>query len=118
MNKWIREWKLGWGVFLRFLLLYVVLAVFSLLLIPANALWEYSASWPSWSRVPVILIGSVFVLYVFPMIFYWAARMTGYLQGSDKGEFAKMKNIERERNEFGEKDPWEIDNSTGSEQED
>ena len=115
MNNRIEEWKLGWNVFLRALLLYFVLAVFSLLLIPTKALWEFSASWPTWAQFSAVMLGFIFALYVFPMIFYWTARMTGYLQGSDKSKFARIKKIERERNEFGERDPWEIDDPAGSE---
>jgi len=114
MNEGIVKWKLGWSVFLRAFLLYFVLAVLSILLLPARALWEFSSSWPSWVRTPAILLGFIFALYVFPMIFYWTARITGHLQGSDKSEFARIKDIERERNEYGEKDPWEIENPTGS----
>ena len=115
MNEGIEKWKLGWNVFFRALLLYFVLAVFSLLLIPSKALWEFSASWPIWARFSAGMLGFVFALYVFPMIFYWTARITGHLQGSDKNKFAEIKKAERGRNEYGEKDPREIKNPSGSE---
>ncbi|MET3870991.1 hypothetical protein J3R74_000861 [Puniceicoccus vermicola] len=107
MKEGIAKWKLGWNVFLRALLLYLLIAVFSVLLIPAKGLWEWTASWPFWARIPMLLVCLTFALYIFPMMFYWTARITGYLQGSDRDEFSRIRLVEREKNEYGEKDPWE-----------
>lgn len=109
MKEGITKWKLGWNVLLRALVFYLVLAALSFLLLPTKALLDFSVSWPSWARFAAITAGLIFALCLLPLIFYWTARMTGNLQGSDVDQFSRIELLERERNEFGEKDPWEVE---------
>jgi len=116
MNLFIKKWKLGWSVFFRILLLYLILFGFSLLIFPLGYFLELSETWAKWARIPVILFYGILGLYLFPMVFYWAACITGYLKGSDEEAFIEIERLEKQMNRYGERDPWESDDLSESEQ--
>jgi hypothetical protein len=93
MKDIMRRWKLGWRVLARGLLFGFALCLVGLVLrlclmlavVPEIAL-------PEGLGTPLALVLALLTLgIVLPLGMYWAAQWTGYLQGSDKKEFGKIK---------------------------
>jgi len=87
------KWKLGWRVLRRALLFGFALAIVGFLLRLCLMLATApEIALPEPFGKPVALVLAVLVIgLALPLGMFWAASWTGYLQGSDKKEFNRLK---------------------------
>lgn len=81
-------WKLGWKVLLRFLWFSCVSSFLGgILTSPGYLIDRIPESTDQWIMVAAKIILGLYLLAVFPIVFYLSAKWTGLLQGMDSERY-------------------------------